>query len=258
MEKKMITEFNKLIGQEPREEKGNYKIKKQSTLMNKSRRTIYEYLCLHPCSLVSTIAKGVNMKESSVRWHLDKLVYQRFVTVQENGSTVFYPTRMIDPEHISLFRLMALNKSIDILSLIKSKEGIHQNEIQRDLDLNIRTIMKYLSDLESMGIIRSANDGKYKRFFLTDMMDELWDYYRKNSKQFKEYLVQKARQDGLRPKILLSSPELLKLKLDLGKEIKVLTIPMIPYGQETYGLKNTKKQKLVSKLEPIPKILSHY
>jgi DNA-binding MarR family transcriptional regulator len=258
MEKKMITEFNKLIGQGTEDQKGKYRIRKQSILMNQSRRAMYEYLCLHPCSLVSTIAKGLNMKESSVRWHLDKLVYQRFVNVQENGSTVFYPTRMIDPEHISLFRLMALSKSIDILSLIKSNEGVHQNEIGRELELNIRTVMKYLSDLEDLGLIRSANDGKYKRFYLTEMMDELWDFYRKNSKHFKEYLVQKARQDGLRPKVLLSSPELLKLKLDLGREIKVLTIPMIPYGQEAYGLKDAQKQKLVAKLEPIPKSPTRY
>jgi DNA-binding MarR family transcriptional regulator len=255
MEKKMITEFNKLISHGTESQKDKYKIRKKSILMNPSRRSIYEYLCLHPCSLVSTIAKGLRMKESSVRWHLDKLVYQRFVTVWENGSTVFYPTRMIDPDHVSLFRLMALSKSIDIISLIKSKEGVHQNEIGRELDINIRTAMKYLTDLEDLGLIRSANDGKYKRFYLTKMMDDLRDFYRKNSKNFKEYLVQKARQDGLRPKVLLSSPELLKLKLDLGTEIRVLTIPMIPYSKDVYGLKNPKKKKIVSKLEPFPKNL---
>jgi DNA-binding MarR family transcriptional regulator len=253
MEKKMIKEFNKLISHGDDDQKSKYKIRKKSILMNPSRRSIYEYLCLHPCSLVSTIAKGLNMKESSVRWHLDKLVYQRFVNVQENGSTVYFPTRMIDPDHISLFRLMALEKSIDILSLIKSKEGVHQNEIGRELDLNIRTVMKYISDLEALGLIRSANDGKYKRFYLTEMMEELWDYYRKNSKHFKDFIVQKARQDGLRPKVMLSSPEHLKLKIDLGTQVKVLTIPMIPYGKEAYGLKNLKKKDLVAKLDPYPK-----
>jgi DNA-binding MarR family transcriptional regulator len=256
MEKKMITEFNKLISHGSEDQKTKYKIRKKSILMNPSRRAIYEYLCLHPCSLVSTIAKGLNMKESSVRWHLDKLVYQRFVNVQANGSTVFYPTRMIDPDHISLFKLMALDKSIDIISLIKAKEGVHQNEIGRELDLNVRTVMKYISDLETLGLIRSANDGKYKRFYLTEMMEKLWDHYRKNSKHFKDFIVKKARQDGLRPKVLLSSPELLKLKIDLGTEVKVLTIPMIPYGKEAYGLKNLKKKDLVSKLDPFPKSVS--
>jgi predicted transcriptional regulator len=148
---------------------------------------------------------------------------------------------------------MALEKSIDILSLIKSKEGVHQNEIGRKLELNIRTAMKYLSDLETFGLIRSANDGKYKRFYLTEMMDELKEYYKRNSKHFKGYIIKKARQDGLRPKILLSSPELLRLKLDIGTEIRVLTIPMIPFAGDTFELKDKKKKKLVQKMIYRPK-----
>ena len=249
----MITEFNKLINQGADTQKPNYRIRKKSILMNPSRRAIYEYLCLHPCSHVSNIAKGLNIKESSVRWHLDKLVYERFISSKENGSSVFYPTNMIKPEHISLFSLMALDKSIDILSLIKSKEGVHQNEVGRKLDLNIRTVMKYLSDLETFGLIRSANDGKYKRFYLTEMVGVLNEFYRRNSKHFKEYIVNKARQDGLRPRILLSSPEVLTLKLDLGNEIKVLTIPMIPFANDANELKGMRKKRHVQKVDLHPK-----
>jgi DNA-binding transcriptional ArsR family regulator len=249
----MITEFNKLINQGVNNQKKDFKIRKKSILMNPSRRAIYEYLCLHPCSHVSNIAKGLNIKESSVRWHLDKLVYERFISSKENGSFVYYPTQMIKPEHISLFSLMALDKSIDILSLIKSKEGVHQNEVGRELDLNIRTVMKYLSDLETFGLIRSANDGKYKRFYLTEMVEILNEFYRKNSRHFKEYIVNKARQDGLRPRILLSSPEVLTLKLDMGNEIKVLTIPMIPYASDSNDLKGMRKKKRVQRVDIPPK-----
>jgi DNA-binding transcriptional ArsR family regulator len=250
--KKMITEFNKLISHGVDPSKPNYKIKKKSILMNPSRRAIYEFLCLHPCSLVSSIAKNLEMKESSVRWHLDKLVYERFVTVKDNGSTIFFPTQMLNPDHIPLFRLMALEKSIDILHHIKSNEGVHQNEISRELELNIRTVMKYLSDLETFGLIRSANDGKYKRFYLTKRMNDIRDYYKKNSKHFKEYVVKKARSDGLRPRILLSSPERLKLKLDMGADIRVLTIPMIPFGGDEHDLRDMKKKRLVQKMTFIP------
>ena len=180
MMKKMITEFDKLLTQGRDLTEDDWKIKKKSTLTNASRCAIFEYLCLHPCSSVSGIAKGLNLSESRVRWHLEKLMWDRFVSIKENGSTIFFPSNMINPEHIKIFKLLALEKSSGIIASIKSKEGLYQNELSRQLDLNIRTIMKYTSDLEYLGLIRGASDGKYRRYYLTNMMDKLRENYIKN------------------------------------------------------------------------------
>lgn len=241
--KKMITEFDKLLTKGKDLTKDDLKIRKKSTLMNPSRCVIFEYLCLHPCSSVSSIAKGLNLSESRVRWHLEKLVWDRFVTVKENGSTIFFPSNMINPEHIKIFELLALKKSDSIISSIKSNEGLYQAELSKKLDLNIRTIMKYTSDLEYLGLIRGANDGKFKRYYLTGLIEDLKEYYRKNAKNFKEHIIKKTRIDGLRPRILLSTPEQLKLKLVVGTKIRVLTIPMIPFGDDGSGLSSIKKQR---------------
>jgi DNA-binding transcriptional ArsR family regulator len=245
--KKMITEFDKLLTKEDELTKDEFKIKKKSTLMNPSRCIIFEYLCGHPCSSVSSIANGLSLSESRVRWHLEKLVWDRLVTIQENGSTVYLPSNMINPEHIKIFRLLALEKSSAIIASIKSKQGLYQNELSKTLDLNTRTVMKYTSDLEYFGIIRCAFDGKFKRYYLTDLMDDLRKYYKRNSKNFKEQIIKKTKQGGLRPKILLSTPEVLKLKLIAGTKIRVLTIPMIPFNDMRYGLRNMKKERHLQK-----------
>ncbi|UCE38423.1 MAG: hypothetical protein JSW00_04125 [Thermoplasmata archaeon] len=245
--KKMITEFDKLLTHGSSLTRDDYRIKKKSTLMNNSRCVIFEYLCRHPCSTVSGIAKGLAVSESSVRWHLDKLVFEKFVTVKENGSTIFFPSNMINPEHIDIFRLMAMDRSNAILESIRSRKGVYQNELSKELDLNIRTVMKYTSDLEYFGLIRCASDGKYKRYYLTDLIDNLKDYYRKNSKYFKEFIVKKTRRDGLRPRIMLSTPELLRLKMEMGSEIKVLTLPMIPFGRIPHGLEDMRKKRFRKK-----------
>jgi DNA-binding MarR family transcriptional regulator len=245
--KKMITEFDKLLTKESDLTKDELKIRKKSTLMNPSRCIIFEYLCSHPCSSVSSIANGLNLSESRVRWHLEKLVYDRFVTIQDNGSTVFFPSNMINPEHIKIFRLLALEKSSAIIASIKSKQGLYQNELSKQLDLNTRTVMKYTSDLEYFGLVRGAFDGKFKRYYLTDLMDHLREFYRKNSKNFKEHIIKKTKMDGLRPRILLSTPELLKLKLVVGTKIRVLTIPMIPFAETRDGLRNMRKERHLQK-----------
>ena len=231
--KKMITEFDKIYNKEGEVLKGKYKVTKRSTLMNASRSAIYVYLCHHPCSPVSLIAKRLKISESSVRWHLDKLVFERFVTVKDNGNTLYLPTNMIPPEHIYLFRVLSLERTDAILSLIISKPGLNQSEVCKKLGLNIRTVMKYTSDLEKLGLIRSSNDGKYKYFYPTNLSDRLSDFYRKRAKDFKEYVLKRTKQDGLRPKILLSTPDFLKLKLIMGKQKKVLTVPMNPFYRNT-------------------------
>lgn len=236
--KKMITEFDKLLTHKKEIAINDPKIKKKSILMNPSRCVIYEFLCRHPCSSVSNIAKGLQVSESRVRWHLDKLVFDRFVTIQENGNTIFFPTNMIKPEHIKIFKLMALEKSAMILASIKSNEGVCQSELSKELDLNIRTVMKYTSDLEYFGLIRGSSDGKYKRYYLTDKIDKLKNYYKKNAKNFKEYIVKRTKMEGLRPRIILSTPEFLRLKLDAGIKIRVLNIPLIPFDGEKHGLRN--------------------
>lgn len=239
--RKMITEFDKLLTRGSDETDEEWKVKKKSTLMNTSRCAIYEYLCSHPCSSVSSIAKGLRVSESRIRWHLEKLVWDKLVTIKENGITIFFPSNMINPEHIKIFKLLALEKSSAIIASIKSKEGLYQSELSKRLDLNIRTVMKYTSDLEYLGLIRGANDGKFKRYYLTNLMDELREYYRKNAKNFKGYIVKRTKIDGLRPKILLSTPEVLKLKLVVGTKIRVLTLPMIPFDGKIHGLKNMRK-----------------
>lgn len=241
--KRMITELDKLLTHGKTISKDDFRIKKRSPLMNTSRCMIFEYLCHQPCSTVSGISKGLSVSESSTRWHLDKLVFERYVTVWENGSTVFFPSNMINPEHIIVFRLLAMGKSNAILTSIKSREGVYQSQLSNELDLNIRTVMKYLSDLEYFGIIRCANDGIFKRYYMTELINELKEYYRRNSKNFKEYIIKKTRQDGLRPRILLSRPDLLRFKLTVGAGFKVLDIPLIPSCGESFGLESMRRKR---------------
>ncbi len=241
--KRMVTELDKLLTSEKTLLKDDLRIKKRSPLMNTSRCMIFEYLCHQPCSTVSGISKGLLIPESSTRWHLDKLVFERYVTVWENGSTVFFPSSMINPDHIIVFRLLALGKSNAILESIRSREGVYQSQLSKELDLNIRTVMKYLSDLEYFGVIRCTNDGIFKRYYMTDLIDELKVYYRRNSKIFKGHIIKKTREDGLRPRILLSRPDLLRLKLLVGAGYKVLDIPLIPFCGEPFGLENMRRKR---------------
>ncbi len=245
--KKMITEFDRLLNQRKNPVKDELRKSKRSSLLNESRCAIYEFLCYHPCSSVTSIAKGLKVSESSVRWHLDKLVAEGYVSLREDGNLIYFPKHMIKTEHIDIFKLLALERADAILSSIRANEGLSQSELCKELDLNNRTVMKYLFDLEFLGLIRQTKDGKYKRYYPTDRMVDLKNDYRKNAGSFKEYILKKAKQEGMSPKILLSTPELLRLTFAARKEKRILNIPMIPHDGGTYKLRNLGKDGYVPK-----------
>ncbi len=58
---------------EKREEKRDV-----SLLMNSSRRSLFEYLCLHPCSHLSEISGALSVSTNTARWHLRKLIVENW------------------------------------------------------------------------------------------------------------------------------------------------------------------------------------
>jgi len=195
----------------------------------------------------------MRLLESSVRWHLKRLLAERLVGFNNEGSMVFFPLMIIKPEHVHILKILALDRSRRLLELIRKKKDLSQNQLSRELNLNIRTVMKYTSELERVGLIMSVSDGKYKRFHLTNLLESLKGIYRKRARYFKEYILRRTKQDGLNPKIVLSTPELLKLKLTMGTNKKVLTIPLNPFNRTpTWSLDGRKKSSRTQKDIHIP------
>ncbi|MCK5547609.1 MAG: winged helix-turn-helix transcriptional regulator, partial [Thermoplasmata archaeon] len=95
--KSMIAEFDKRLNPEVKELNFDCRTTKDSTFMNVTRCAIFEYLCHHPCSTATMVARRIKISESTVRWHLRKLMKEKFVSADENGNTVFFPLNMIWP-----------------------------------------------------------------------------------------------------------------------------------------------------------------
>jgi predicted transcriptional regulator len=239
--KKMIAEFNKMLDIEGKSLEFECSIDRDAALLNFTRCEIYEYLCFHPCSSVTRIARKLRLTESSVRWHLKKLVLERLVGFNKDGSTVFYPMKMVKPEHVHILKILALDRTRGILALVEKNKNLSQSQLCRMVNLNIRTVMKYASDLVRIGLIKSVTAGKFKRFQITDMANDLKRMYRRRAKRFKEYILRRAKSDGLSPQIVLATPELLKIKLSIGERKKVLTLPLNPFNREQYTIENIGK-----------------
>ena len=63
---------------------------------------------------------------------------------------------------------LALETRNKIYNLIANSPGLHKREIARELDMSLSTIDYHLHYLERRNILTSRQDGKYRRYFISE------------------------------------------------------------------------------------------
>ncbi len=63
---------------------------------------------------------------------------------------------------------LALETRKKIYNLIASSPGLHKREIARELNMSLSTIDYHLHYMEKKDIVISRQDGKYKRYFISE------------------------------------------------------------------------------------------
>lgn len=68
---------------------------------------------------------------------------------------------------------LALETRKKIYELISNSPGLHKREIARALSMSLSTIDYHLHYLEKRGIVSARQDGKYKRYFITEKTEAM-------------------------------------------------------------------------------------
>jgi len=197
---------------------------------NKNRREIFSYLCFHPCSHVSLIATAMKMSIHTASWHVRRLEDEGYITrVRVGKKSVFYPTTMIDSEDIEIFEILNNEKAKAIYIAILDMKGINQHEICKRLGLRHQAVIWYTRKFEAMGLIRSVEDGKYRRYYATNLLKKKMDASNSRIKIFRKDLLERFGREMLSPEVLRSTNDKLVVKISGGKEKAVLTLHTNPY-----------------------------
>jgi hypothetical protein len=83
--------------------------------------------------------------------------------------------------------------------------------------------------LESIALITHIIDGQFKRYYVTDKIIRMYASKRKKIGVFRDNLLIKLKREMYSIDILLSTPQILSLKLSTGLKNTILTIPVNPY-----------------------------
>ncbi len=227
----MVDAFKKEIEEDTEPPKGPGEPVKTTLTMNPRRQEILQYLCRYPCSRLSKIAKELELSTAATKWHLERLAEKDFVTEDDiNGNMVYYPTDMIDGNDVEIFAALNHERATPILRSILSKSGIKQKDLYEEVQLNQRTVVRHASELERTGLIESIQDGKFKRYYPTELIKKMEGDYKKRAAKFRKGLLKLLKKDGVSPKVVRSTDKALHVKITAGEKKSVLELSTRPFA----------------------------
>jgi DNA-binding MarR family transcriptional regulator len=226
----MVDAFKKEIEEDKEPPKGPAEAVKTTLTMNPRRQEILQYLCRYPCSRLSKIAKELELSAASTKWHLERLSEKDFVTEENiNGNMVYFPTDMIDVHDVEIFAALNHERATPILRSILTNSGIKQKDLYEKVQLNQRTVVRHTSELEKAGLIESILDGKFKRYYPTDLIKKMETDYKKRAAKFRRSLLKLLKKDGVNPKVVRSTDKALHVKITAGEKKSMLELSTRPF-----------------------------
>lgn len=200
-----------------------------STLLNAHRRRIFEYLCLRPFSTAGRIASDLKFSPSSVMWHLRSMEFAGYV-VHRKQNNIYYPKDFVDIADSGMFTVLHSPRRRDVLGFVFYSPGVSQTEVAKEEKLSRQTAGKVLAELEKVGLATRLTDGRFARWYPTDLLREKQDAQRVRSRAYVESFIRRLEAEGQSPQVLRRTETELQLRFGHGRERGVLSVPLDPYG----------------------------
>jgi predicted transcriptional regulator len=223
--------FKRDVGKEDEVAKQHWPVSVTSSiLMNEMRKKIFLLLCKSPASHLRVIAQNLGVSSTTASWHLKKLLQSQFITQRTiKKKSVYYPTFLIEPEEVELFSLLAAEKYRNLYKRILKSPGINQKSLSKELDISHQSVLFLSKKLLSFGLISKLSDGKFIRYYPTDLLETRSEEMKKRNKAFRIDIIKVLKQDGLDPKLIKRTDNFLLVDLLIGSERERVRIETNPY-----------------------------
>ncbi len=201
------------------------KITGETVLLNPQRQLILQYLSKYPCNHMNGIVRDLNLSYPTVKWHIDLMIRQEFVSYKRLGNkNVYFPYNMIAERDVELFTFLNKDKARLLYQLLIKSPGLTQKEICKLSNMSNRTVISYLNDLINYKFIKVRKDGIFRRYYPTNLINDLMDSYRNRMNGFRKDIKRKLIKDGLNPVIIRAQDNLLQIQIGDLKDTHILKI----------------------------------
>jgi DNA-binding transcriptional ArsR family regulator len=111
---------------------------------------------------------------ATIIYHLKKLNEEKLLKTEKvDGKRIYFPTGLRDVEIERIFMLLQNENARLIFQYIINNDKPFQNEIARELNVHHDTIYYHTTHLEDAGLITKIKEGKFTRFSVADLGQEL-------------------------------------------------------------------------------------
>jgi DNA-binding MarR family transcriptional regulator len=201
------------------------KVTGETILMNPQRQLILQYLSKYPCNHMNGIVRDLGLSYPTVKWHIDLLVRQEFVSYKKIGNkNVYFPYNMIADKDIEVFTFLNKDKARLLFLTLVKKPGLTQKEICKISNMSNRTVISYLNELESLTFIKVRKDGIFRKYYPTTLINDLMESYKNRLNNFRKDMKRKLIKDGLNPIIVRAQDNQLQIQIGDMKESSILKI----------------------------------
>lgn len=186
---------------------------REASLLNEHRRQVLAHLFWRPCSTASDISKVLTLSVGSVRWHLDKLTASGLLSYD---GPYYYPRGLLDPEDVELFKHLSSERIHRILLLLAETQGISQSELAKVAATPRQMVAQVMSDLRGLGLISDLKDGRFLRYYITDVLAAKSEHYAAKARTYSEWLLHKLEDQGIEARVVRGTTQV--LELEIGSE----------------------------------------
>lgn len=201
----------------------------QALMMNPTRQKLFEHLCLYPGSYLRDLARHLDVAVPTMDWHLNKMVKAELLGKRQLGKKlVFYPIGLIESDHVEVFALLNNKQTREVYLAIQADPGLTQKELCKAVHLYHQAVRWHTTKLEDVGLISCTQDGNYKLYRPTELVEQIKSVGRKRRRLFKDRLLKAFKSDGVEPELVRSTDKDMTIKIATSKGNKILKIGVYP------------------------------
>ena len=150
------------------------KLTRNEILSNSNRKRIYKFIQKNPGAHFYNIVANLDLNIPVVEWHLNILIKFIYISKEKIDNKIAYFDVNIKSEDRTIIYLISKEKYKRIIDFLKeNQEGITRTQISRQLNMHSTTVVKYIDNLDEVGILIKKSLQNKTLYFLNN------DHYNK-------------------------------------------------------------------------------
>ena len=134
-----------------------------------NRDLVCAYIADNPGSHLRKIARELNIRLSTLRYHLDYLEKKQSIVCQrQNNLKVYFPSGKLKPQEKILVPLLQQQRYREIILILINSPGLTSSQIAEKLTICSSTASKYINSLEDRKILFCRKIGRKKKYYIND------------------------------------------------------------------------------------------